>query len=119
MPPAVVFLRDRLAAATADRGHAGRIAALSLVHLCAFALLIAFEDEPVGAAAFVLTWGFLNLFWLALLRRPVTSGALSLAMLVVLMLVSQFKHDVLMMTATFVDLMIIDLSTVSFLMTII
>src|SRR5712691_12927848 len=118
MPPAVLYLRNRLAAATADRPHAGRLAVLCSIHLAAFALLIAFEDEPVGDAAFVLTWGFLNFFWLTLLRRPVTSGALSLAMLVVLMVVSQFKHDVLMMTATFVDLMIIDLATFSFLMTI-
>ena len=118
MPPAVLYLRNRLAAATADRPHAGRLAVLCSIHLAAFALLIAFEDESVGDAAFVLSWGFLNFFWLTLLRRPVTSGALSLAMLVVLMVVSQFKHDVLMMTATFVDLMIIDLSTFSFLMSV-
>jgi len=116
MPPAVLYLRDRLAAATADRRYAGRIAVLSSIHLAAFALLIVFEDEPLGAAAFVLSWGFLNFFWLTVLRRPVTAGLVSLAMLVVLMVVSQFKHDVLMMTATFVDLMIIDLATFSFLL---
>ena len=119
MPPAVLLLRNRLAAATADRWYAGRLALLCSIHLAAFGLLIAFEDEPVGRAAYVLTWGFLNFFWLTLLRRPLTSGALSLAMVVILMVLSQFKHDVLMMTATFVDVMIIDLATFSFLMTVI
>src|SRR5258708_2131264 len=75
--------------------------------------------ELPAQAAFVLAWGFLNFFWLALLRRPVTSAVLSLALIAILIVVSQFKHDVLMMTATFVDLMIVDLATFSFLMTII
>jgi hypothetical protein len=119
MPPAVLFLRNRLTAATVDGRHALRIALLFSIHLAALGLLISFEDEPVGRAAFVLTWGLLNFFWLTLLRRPLTSGALSLAIVVVLMVVSQFKHDVVMMTATFVDLMIIDLATFSFLMTVI
>ena len=69
--------------------------------------------------AFVLTWGLLNFFWLVLLRRPMTAAALSLALIVILIALSQFKHDVLMMTATFVDVMIIDLATFSFLMAII
>src|SRR5712691_2078488 len=116
MPPAVLFLRNRLAAA--DRRHAGSLALLAAIHLAALGLLIWTEVDPEAQAAFVLTWGVLNFFWLALLRRPLTSAALALAMIVMLMLLSQFKHDVLMMTATFVDLMIIDLATFSFLMTI-
>jgi len=118
MPPAVLFLRNRFDAATADGRHSLRIALLCSIHLAAFGLLISTEDEGVGQAAFVLTWGFLNFFWLSLLRRPLTSGALSLALVVVLVAASQFKHSVVMMTATFVDLMIIDLGTFSFLMTI-
>ena len=54
-----------------------------------------------------------------LAAAPAHTGALSLAMIVVLILLSQFKHDVLMMTATFVDVMIIDFATFSFLLTII
>ena len=77
------------------------------------------EAEPAAQAAFVLTWGLLNFFWLALLRRPLTAAALSLALIVILILLSQLKHSVLMMTATFVDVMIIDLDTFSFLLTII
>ena len=82
-------------------------------------LLIWSEADLEARAAFVLTWGFLNFFWLALLRRPLTAAALSLAMIVILIVLSQFKHAVLMMTATFVDVMIIDLATFSFLMNII
>jgi phosphoglycerol transferase MdoB-like AlkP superfamily enzyme len=119
MPPAVLFLRNRFTAATADGRHSVRIALLCSIHLAALGLLISSEEEPTGQAAFVLTWGFLNFFWLTLVRRPLTSGVLSLALVVVLVAASQFKHSVVMMTATFVDLMIIDVGTFSFLMTII
>ena len=77
------------------------------------------EAELAARAAFVLTWGLLNFFWLVLLRRPLTAAALSLALIVILILLSQFKHGVLMMTATFVDVMIIDVATFSFLLAII
>jgi hypothetical protein len=119
MPPAVLFLKDRFAAATADRRHAGQVALLAVVHLAAFSLLLWSEVEWAAQAAFVLAWGILNFFWLAVLRRPLTSGVLSLTLIMILIIVSQFKHDVLMMTATFVDLMIVDLATFSFLMKII
>src|SRR5262245_61990375 len=104
MPPAVLYLRNRLAAAAADPWYAGAIALLAGIHLSALGLLIVFEAEPAAQTTFVLTWGLINCVWLAVLRRPLTAAALSLAMVVILTLVSQFKHDVLMMTATFVDL---------------
>src|SRR5262245_14349017 len=119
MPPAVLFLRNRLAAATADRWHAGKVALLAGFHLAALGVLIWFETEPPAQAAFVLTWGLLNFVWLALLRRPLTAAALSLFVIAILIVVSQFKHDVLMMTATFVDLLIIDAATFSFILSII
>jgi phosphoglycerol transferase MdoB-like AlkP superfamily enzyme len=119
MPPAVLFLRNRLVAATADRPYMGKVAALACIHLAALGLLISFEAEPTAQAAFVLTWVLLNCFWLALLRRPLTSAALSLVIVVLLTVVSQFKHDVLMMTVTFIDLMIIDVATFSFVLAII
>jgi phosphoglycerol transferase MdoB-like AlkP superfamily enzyme len=53
------------------------------------------------------------------LRRPLTAAVVSLGLIVILILLSQFKHAVLMMTATFVDVMIIDLATFSFLLAII
>jgi hypothetical protein len=54
----------------------------------------------------LLSWGILNFFWLALLRRPALSGALSLTLVVVLILLSRLKHDIVQMTANFVDLMV-------------
>jgi Sulfatase len=118
MPPGVVFLKNRFAAVVADRAYACQIAALAAIHLAALAILIATEKEPAAQAAFVLTWGFLNCAWLTLLRRPLPSAALSLALVIALILLSQFKQSVLLMTANFVDVMLIDLDTFSFLMTI-
>src|SRR5262249_43724485 len=85
----------------------------------ALGLLLWTEDDLDAQAAFVLSWGLLNGFWLLLLRRPLMSATISLAMVVVLIVLSQFKHHVLMMTATFVDLMVVDFATFSFLLTII
>src|SRR5499433_3505807 len=112
MPPAVLNLKNRLAAA--HRRHARRFALLAAIHLVAFGILVWSEDEPAARAAFVLTWGVLNFFWLVLLRRPLTSAALSLALIVILIALSQFKHSTLMMTATFVDVMLIDAATFRF-----
>ena len=89
---------------------------IAAIHLAAFALLLWSEVDWDARAAFILTWGFLNFFWLAVLRRPSVSGALSLALVVILIALSQFKHSMLMMTATFVDIMLIDPATFSFLM---
>jgi hypothetical protein len=119
MPPAVFFLKSRIAAAAADRSQFVRIVLLVALHLAAFGVLLWTEEDWAARAAFVLTWGILNFFWLALLRRPATSAALSLTMVVVLILLSQFKQNVTMMTATFVDVMLIDKDTISFLLTII
>jgi hypothetical protein len=112
MPPAVLDLKNRLA--SADRRHAGRVALLVAIHLAAFGILLWSEDEPSAQAAFVLTWAALNFFWLVVLRRPLTSAALSLVLIVILIALSQFKHGTLLMTATFVDVMLIDAATFSF-----
>src|SRR5262252_4930659 len=111
MPPAVLDLKNRLA--SADRRYAGRFA-LAAIHLAAFGILLWSEDEPAAQAAFVLTWGELNFFWLVLLRRPLTAAALSLVLIAILIALSQFKHSTLMMTATFVDVMLIDAATFRF-----
>ncbi len=87
-------------------------------HLAAFAVMGATESTLMAMAAFLLAWGLLNFLWLALLRRPATAGLLSLVMMTVLVLLSQLKYQVLMITANFVDVMIIDTDTVTFLFTI-
>ena len=76
------------------------------------------ETDFSSRTGFLLSWGILNFFWIALLRRPALSGALSLTLVVVLVLLSRLKHDVVQMTANFVDLMVIDRDTAAFLFTI-
>ena len=117
MPPAVIHPKDR--PATADRRRLAAVALLVALQLAAAGLLIWSEADLAARVAFALTWGLLNFFWLVLLRRPLTAAVLSLGLIVILILLSQFKHAVLMMTATFVDVMIIDLATFSFLLAII
>jgi hypothetical protein len=87
-------------------------------HLLALAIMVSTESTLAAMAAFLLAWGILNFLWLALARRPVLAGLLSLVMMTVLVLLSELKYHVLMMTANFVDLMIVDTDTVSFLFTI-
>src|SRR5438445_11120838 len=76
------------------------------------------ETDFGSCAGFLLSWGILNFFWIALLRRPALSGALSLTLVAVLILLSRLKHDIVQMTANFVDLMVIDRDTAAFLFSI-
>src|SRR6201990_139873 len=92
--------------------------AVAAPHLAALSLMYETETDFGSRLSFALAWGILNFFWIALLRRPALSGALSLTMVVVLVLLSRLKHDVVQMTANFVDLMVIDRDTVFFLFTI-
>ena len=56
--------------------------------------------------------------WLLLLRRPAVAASVSLVMIVVLILASKFKQDVLIMSANFLDVLLIDADTMSFLLTV-
>jgi phosphoglycerol transferase MdoB-like AlkP superfamily enzyme len=117
MPPAIASLTTRLFDASAtSRAHASRVALLAALHLAALAILFATESRPVPQLAFILSWGFFNFCWIVLLARPAVAAAMSLAWLVLLILLSQFKHEVLLMTVNFVDLMIVDTDTLSFLL---
>ena len=95
-----------------------RLLAVAAPHLAALAIMFRTETDFGGRTGFVLSWGILNLFFIALLRRPALSGALSLTLVVILVLLSRLKHDVVQMTANFVDLMVIDRDTAAFLFTI-
>jgi len=119
MRAAVLFLRKRLASLDRFARYGFfRPALVLLPHLIALAIMVATEATATAMAAFALAWGILNLFWLALTRRPMLAATLSLTMMTVLVLLSQLKYHVLMMTANFVDLMIVDTDTISFLFTI-
>src|ERR1700704_2630326 len=95
-----------------------RLLAVAMPHLAALVILVRTETDLGSRGGFVLSWGILNFAFIALLRRPAMSGALSLTLVVVLVLLSRLKHDVVQMTANFVDLMVIDRDTAAFLFTI-
>jgi hypothetical protein len=116
MPPALAFLhRAKLTLPAGLRFRLG-FAALGLLHLAAAGLLLGTEDDLVGRLAFLLAWGLLNFVWLAFLRRPAAAALLSLIMILALILLSRFKHDVLLMSANFIDVMLIDADTAAFLL---
>jgi phosphoglycerol transferase MdoB-like AlkP superfamily enzyme len=108
---AACLLRGRTAGS-----HAGRVGVLALLHLAALAILLLTEAPVVPQLVFALAWAFFNFCWIVVLRRPAVAAALSLTFLVVLIGLSRFKHDVLLMTVNFVDLLLIDADTFSFLM---
>jgi phosphoglycerol transferase MdoB-like AlkP superfamily enzyme len=95
-----------------------RLSAVAAPHLAALGLMLETEVDFASRLGFILSWGILNFFWIVLLRRPALSAALSLTLVVVLVLLSRLKHDVVQMTANFVDLMVIDRDTMAFLFTI-
>ena len=86
--------------------------------ICRAAVMTATELDLATKATFLFFWALLNFVWLGLLRRPAIAALLSLAMVITLIVLSQFKYDKLMMTVNFVDLMIIDPDTSAFLFTI-
>ena len=93
-----------------------QFAAILIIHFVALVVMAATEVAVLPKVLFLLSWGILNFFWLMVARRPGVSAVLSLAMIVVLILVSRLKHEILMLTANFIDVMIIDTDTVSFLL---
>ncbi|WP_027578124.1 sulfatase-like hydrolase/transferase [Bradyrhizobium sp. Ai1a-2] len=95
-----------------------RLLAVTAPQMAALAIMVQTETDFGARLCFLLSWGTLNFFFIALLRRPALSGALSLTLVVTLVLLSRFKHEVVQMTANFVDLMVVDHDTASFLLTI-
>src|SRR5437764_7445838 len=95
-----------------------RLLAVAAPHLAALAVMLQTETDLGSRTGFLLSWAILNCFWIAALRRPALSGALSLTLVVVLILLSRLKHDIVQMTANFVDLMVIDRDTAAFLFTV-
>ena len=119
MPPAVSALAHRLGATyPAGKRDALRIALIASLHLTSLAIMASTEVDIAARLCFLFSWGILNFFWLVLTRRPVVSAALSLLMIVILVLVSRLKFDIIWMTASFLDVMIIDNDTISFLLSI-
>jgi len=85
-------------------------------HVTAFVCLFLTEYGPLAQSLAFLGWGFLNCLLLLLLRRPALSAALSLALIVIVILVSRFKFGVTWMTITFLDILIVDSDSFAFLL---
>jgi hypothetical protein len=119
MPPSTASLTSRSATTKAAAGRdALRIGLIAAFHLAALILMLLTEGAAAQKVVFLLAWGLLNGFWLAVFRRPGIAAALSLAMISILILLSQLKFKVLFMTVNFVDVMIVDTDTIRFLFTI-
>jgi hypothetical protein len=119
MPPSLAALSIHWTVTSAAvRRDALRVGLVAIFHLAALAIMVWTEYGLEQKLAFLLTWGVLNCFWLALTRRPAVSAALSLTMISILILLSLLKYKVLWMTVDFVDLMIIDPDSIAFLFTI-
>src|SRR5262249_19491362 len=102
---------------TAARGlRVLAVGVLVALHLGALGVMVWSEPDLIGKAAFLLAWGVFNALWLLLLRRPAASAALAMTMLMLLIALSVFKHDLLFMTVSFTDVLIVDTDTVWFLL---
>jgi Sulfatase len=119
MPPSISSLTSRWAADLGTLGLFWRAAPVAVIHLAALIILFRTEYfEVPRIAAFLLAWGFLNFAWIAVLRRPGVSAVMSLVMVAILLQVAELKYKVMWQTISFVDLMVIDWSSFSFLLAI-
>ena len=113
MPPSISSLATRFGVQdAAGRRDAVKAALVAAFHLAALIVMVQTEAGLLSKTIFLLTWGLLNFFWLSVLRRPAIAAALSLALIVALIQLSQFKHEKLLMTMNFVDLMVFDPDTI-------
>jgi hypothetical protein len=113
-----VFRRRYLAFDSNTFPHRVWIAAIAAIHLAALVRIYSTEYGQFGSGLALLTWGFLNCFWLIVLRRPAMAAALSLMLVETLIVLSRLKFDVLEMTASFFDFLVVDADTIAFLLTI-
>ncbi len=88
---------------------------IAALHIAALIIGFLSEYEFFHLALFVLAWALLNFLFLMVLRRPAISAALSLALVCGIIEMSQFKWGITYMTATFLDLLVIDTDTFAFL----
>ncbi len=89
--------------------------------LHAFALVRIAQTEfgPFGVGLCLLTWILLNCIVLLMVQRAAVAAALSLGLIESLILVSQFKFKITWMTATFLDVMLIDSGSLAFLLSVV
>ena len=84
------------------------IACIAVLHLGALYALLTTEYGPFAITLSLLAWLFANCLVLLILPRPGIAAALSLMATVVLIAFSRFKFDILQLSVTFLDFLIID-----------
>ncbi|MGQ0683363.1 sulfatase-like hydrolase/transferase [Bradyrhizobium sp.] len=94
------------------------VACVAVLHLGALYALFTTEYGPFAIALSLLAWLFANCLVLLLLPRPGIAAALSLIATVALIALSRFKFDILQLSITFLDFLIIDRDTLSFLLSV-
>src|ERR1700754_3029417 len=97
---------------------AAGIACVAALHLAALYVLLTTEYGYFAITLSLLAWLFANCLVLVFLPRPGIAAALSLMATVVLIAFSRFKFDILQLSITFLDLLIIDRDTFSFLLSV-
>lgn len=108
--------KERLAAAWQYvRQWPLRTALIAAIHVLAIYVLASIEYGPFAMTLALLTWALLNFLFLALFKRPGVSAVLSLLLVTALIVLSQFKFGITQLTLTFLDFLIIDRDTISFL----
>ena len=91
---------------------------VAALHLAALSVLLSTEYGPFAITLSVLAWVFVNCLFLLVLPRPGVSAALALTLMVLLIALSRFKFDILQLSLTFLDFLIIDRDTFSFLLSV-
>jgi len=91
---------------------------LATLHLAALAVLFATEYGPFAITLSLLAWVFVNCVFLLVLPRPGVSAALALILVGLLIALSRFKFDILQLSLTFLDFLIIDGDSFSFLLSV-
>jgi hypothetical protein len=88
------------------------------LHLYALIRIVQTEVSPFGQSLCLLTWILLNCLILLAVRRTALAAAISLGLIELLILVSQFKFKITWMTATFLDVLVIDPDSLTFLLSV-
>ena len=91
---------------------------VATLHLAALAVLFATEYGPFAITLSLLAWVFVNCVFLLVLPRPGVSAALALILVGLLIALSRFKFDILQLSLTFLDFLIIDRDSFSFLLSV-
>lgn len=88
------------------------------LHLFVLIRIVQTEIGLFGQSLFLVTWILLNCTMLLLVRRAALAAAISLGLVELLILVSQFKFKITWMTASFLDVMVIDPDSLTFLLSV-